>query len=182
MHGRQEISEDTLKDAVATAITEQLKNTKFEDMSAELTNAINAIKSMGFNRFTSKGYIGIDYTDEDTETPGESRNLSGWQAAYKDILQGLGQIDVAKIKDAFDAVREPMLKSLEDIKRKETITKNRIAEVQKTINRNTLEIGKLDNYFKNSQKQTTKLKADLEKNQKALNTAYKKQDELDAIR
>ena len=107
IHDVDGVTGDTLKDAIAKAITDQIVTTKSEDVIKTLNSAINSIKNMTTFRFDSKGYIGI--TPSDDSNTGEGPGMENWSKTMKEVLTGFTQINRSELIITWETIRSQLL-------------------------------------------------------------------------
>ena len=89
MGGVEGVTADTFKDAVATAMIDAMAKSKFEDVAVIVKSVEDTIKTMATNRFKSTGRLGVQKGDN---VKGEGKNLTEWNMAMQDVLQGFASL------------------------------------------------------------------------------------------
>lgn len=159
---------------IADTITNKLAATDFQNIQKDFTNSLHAITGFLMNRFKDGGYIGINYGEEGTYK-GVGINYERWQAAVKQVTDGLANIDLTALQQVFDSTRSKLTKTIKDITIQQHNLTNSIKDMEKKIADNKLIIGQ-ETYSRE------KVTAKLNESKNAIEVAKKKLKTLRSTR
>ncbi len=151
---------------IADTITNKLAATDFQNIQKDFTNSLHAITGFLMNQFKDGGYIGINYGEEGTYK-GVGINYERWQAAVKQVTDGLANIDLTALQQVFDSTRSKLAKAIKDITVQQHNLTNSIKDMEKKIADNKLIIGQ-ETYSRE------KVTAKLNESKNAIEVAKKK--------
>jgi hypothetical protein len=175
LNGRTpDVTVTDLATEIADTMTNALAATDFQNIQKDFTNSLHAITGFLMNRFKDGGYIGINYGEEGT-FKGVGVNYERWQAAVKQVTDGLANIDLTVLQQVFDSTRSKLTETIKSITTQQHNLTNSINDMEKKIADNKLIIGQ-ETYSRE------KVTAKLNESKNAIETAKKKLKTLRSTR